>query len=217
MQYFTIVARNANGRARACAMLQATDLDQAAERARQLVGTEHLGFVERNSRFAVRRSSRRETSLLQSYLASCNGAKLAIYLSEDLGSLLWRRGSLLLSFFMMLYLAPDKLRKLYGPTSTAPDDDTTSENGGTGGSGGITQEERDITPGGLAESPSIQEEDTSAAEAGSDGEIDAMASPETGKDEPIDSSNHLSALDDILNGGAEETVRDADVDLGDLL
>lgn len=215
MQYFTIVARKGGSNDRACAMLQAAQLDQAADKARRLINSEHLAFVDRNSRFSVRRSSRRETALLQSYLASCNGARLATYLSEDLDSLLWRRGSLLLSFFMMLYLAPKDLRRRFGPT---PGDQTggTGEGETPGGSsGGVTHEERDVTPGETIDEATAPEGET---EAGMDGEgspTDPLAPDEDTA--PIDSSNHISALDDILNGSQTGSDRDADVDLGDLL
>jgi len=199
MQYFSIIARKADDPARTCAMLQDSTLQGAAEKARHLVLSEALPHVEKNSRFSVRRSSRRETSLLQAFLASGTGDRMSTYLQEDLDSLMSRRNSMLLSFFMALYLDPTGLKRRF--------DASPSGRRGTIGTGSSGS-------GGVALDPELQEAPTEEAAL-----QDGTQTPASIQEAPLDSAmgddesvsaedvvsddNQISALEDIVNGASD--------------
>lgn len=214
MQYFTIVAyigQRAQGRA--CAMISAASLKNAAEKAGHLVRSDHLKFVEHGSKYAIRASSRRETSLLQSYLASCNGAHLETYVAEDLDSLLWRRGSQLLSFFMLLYLAPETLHRRFHINPGG--------GGGTdgGGSGGRALQEGEATSDGNAimeVSVDSSEVDTGEVTTSQDAQGDHLEQDDSQNassdiEQPLDDSSHLEVLEGIM-GSTDDDARSDDDD-----
>lgn len=203
MQYFTIVAKSRNEKSRACAMIEAPDIEAASDRATRLLQGDHLAFVKKGSEYKIRLSSRRETSLLQSYLAACNGAQIETYLNEELNSLLWRRQSLLLSFFMHLYLAPELLRRKFAPVPAG-----SASSGSTAtDSGGLTIKRGD--------SPEVAEK--SETENSKDG-----ISPNTTREHAetaeasVDASSHIETLDSIVSPEGPGTVPEHEIDLGDI-
>ena len=212
MQYFSIVAYVNDGPGRTCAMLPGASLDDAAVKARNIIRAEHLNFVERRARFSVRRSSRRETSLLQSYLASCGRANLESYLKTDIDALMWRRGNLLLSFFMALYLKPEILYRRFSPL---PAGSSHSPPSSTGGSGGRTMEALETETGGSSLESSHPEQSQQTSQTETNTTRDSDAPPEAGAESPIGNDNQLSALDDIVNAPAEGG-DEKEVDLGDI-
>ncbi|MFZ3584227.1 hypothetical protein ACOI1H_18980 [Loktanella sp. DJP18] len=115
-------------------MISATTIEDAAQRAAKLISEGFLSHVELDSKYAIRRSSRRETQLLQDFLNSCNRSDAKIYLQSDFDGLLARRQSLMMSFFMALYLNPDKIRqKIEGTEGAKPKSTSKPTSGGTGG------------------------------------------------------------------------------------
>lgn len=207
MQYFSVIAYVDDKPGRTCAMLQGATLEAAATKARSLIRAEHLNFVERRARFAVRRASRRETSLLQSYLASCGLARLHGYRKEDLDALLWRRGGLLLSFFMALYLKPETLYRRFSPLPAGSSHTASGSGGGSGGKeigSAVQASEVLVAEGGGQATSNLDEPESVQTE-----ELMAESSTEG----LVGDDNQISALEDIVNGPASD---EKEVDLGDI-
>jgi len=192
VKYFSLVAQRGRDKPKTCAMLQASSLEGAARNAKRLISSNALSHVRSGSDFFVRASSRRETSLLQNFLESKTEDVLTTYRKEDLDSLLFRRGSMLLSFFMALYLDPEGMKKRFDANPHRP-----SGVGGSGGSGGVTMEAA------ATHDTSIEDQVTEPAESSEplqDGE--GVMSVVVDGDEPVAGDNQISALEDIVNGGS---------------
>lgn len=210
MKYFTLTAAKGRDKERSCALIDAANIEDAALRARRLKDEGFLSFVKPGSTYAIRASSRRETDLLQKFLNACNGAEARIHLQSDFDGLLARRQSLMLSFFMGLYLAPDKVRTIAngGIATSTPKTTATAPSG----SGGVEQ----------SAAPKDDVLEDSAQEAAVEASEDAvgMDQPEgaalSGEDAPIDNSSQDDMLASILNG-AESPASGGDqpIDLGD--
>lgn len=209
MQFYSLTASRGSLPARTCAMYPAMSLDEAAKYAEILKNSGHLGYVEYGSEYAVRASSRRETDLLQRFLASCNRTATNMHIEQDFDGLLNRRQSLLLTFFMALYLAPEKIRDMVnnpagGVTKATP--------GGTTGGGGAE----------IVNEPPAEVEPIETAPSSTDAKDDATSeiledSPEEA-DAPIDNSSQEGALAALLNSAEANDggkSRDRQVDLGD--
>jgi hypothetical protein len=216
MQFYSLTASRTSGTERTCAMFPAMGLDEAARYAEILKDSGHLGYVEFGSLFAVRASSRRETELLQRFMATCNRTETAMHAEQDFDGLLNRRQSLMLTFFMALYLAPEEITKMVnnpagGITKAAPGGGT----GGNTGSGGIETSSAAPTP---AETAPTEASAATAAGTDSPAAFDDQDDTILTDDAPIDNSNQDSILADLLgspeanDGGAS---RDRDVELGD--
>lgn len=195
MQYFSVISRQDGKRPRTCFMLQDSTMEAAMEKARTLVLSDHLPHVDRRADFSIRRSSRRETSLLQSYLASGTHDRMTTYLQEDLDSLLARRKTMLLSFFIALYLDPDALRARFEPAtpSETPSDTTGSSGGGSGGR--ETQVDHHTSEVGSTSSP-LTEHDGGI-------DLDQDTGGESMDQAPVGDDSQINALDDILNSSVE--------------
>jgi hypothetical protein len=198
MQHFTLVAHKGGESDRACAIFTAVDIKAAARQSNKLRQAAFLGFIDNGSKFAVRASSRRETDILQRFLASCNLTRTDTYKATDLDGLLSRRQDLMLSFFMALYLDPKSLRDRLD----APLPYSTPSSPSGGGSGGTTQVSQELHPD---EAGQKSEENTPIE---SSGDLDA---PE---DEPVDNTSQIDILASIASGDDKET-RDQHIDLGD--
>ncbi len=194
MQYFSIIARFGDDPPKTCAMLQGANLEAAAIKARRLILSDMLPHVRRNSTYSIRRSSRRETSLLQDFLSNGTGDKMSTYLQEDLDSLLSRRNGMLLSFYMALYLDPGRLKSRF---DAKPSGRTTSTSSPSG-TGGVTHE------------PSVMDETTSEAALLS-GEAPSTSPQATEEKSVVNDDNQISALEDIVNGSNEQS--EAEIDL----
>lgn len=194
MQYFSIIARSGNGHGRPCAMLQDSTIEAAAEKARRIIRAEHLNYVEKSAAFSIRKSSRRETALLQNYLASCSGARLSTYLQEDLDGLLGRRNSLLLSFFMALYLDPEKLRARFDPSAPGKPPVSGAASDTSSGSGGIS-----FNPAAAGRASEDQDQDQNSAE--------------NSDEAAVGNDSQISALDHIVNGGDAADPVDVEIEL----
>ena len=197
MQYFSIVSKSDDRAPRTCAMLQDATLQSAALKARQIIESDHLPHVDRRNHFSIRRSSRRETSLLQKFMATGTHDKTATYLPEDLDSLLSRRNSMLLSFFMALYMDPEKLKKRFEPQ--AAEKAAPPSGGGPSGSGGVTMSGSEV--GGAVRSEEVDQ--TQADEATNDStsvDHDPLKNTEV-NEEVVGDDNQIDALEGILNGG----------------
>lgn len=191
MQYFSVISRQDGKRPRTCFMLQDSTMDAAMEKARTLVLSDHLPHVDRRAEFSIRRASRRETSLLQSYLASGTHDRMTTYLQEDLDSLLARRKTMLLSFFIALYLDPDALRARFDPS--APGETAADAPGSSGGgSGGIEIQ---------TDQQASQTETMITPPVENDGgiDLDQDASDDNLDQAPVGDDSQINALDDILN------------------
>lgn len=140
MQFYSMIAKKGSGSERTFFMFQERSLEQAADRARRLLRTFPFDYVEHGGQRFIRVSTRRETSLLQSYLSTLDRGNLHIYLREDLDAFLSRRGELVLSFFMALYFDPKSLKArfplLASQSNQDPDSSATDESP-SGGSGGM--------------------------------------------------------------------------------
>jgi hypothetical protein len=190
MQYFSIIARKEGDVPRTCAMLQSATIEAAAAQARRIVTSNMLPHVDKSSRFSVRRSSRRETTLLQEFLASGTGDKMTTYLQEEIDSLLWRRNGMLLSFFMALYLDPKALKKRFSSSVSGAAPASTTDGSG---SGGVTQNP--------IETSGIQDK---SPEESQQGEAGIPVQPTEGDEGGIsalpDASSQIDVLEDIVNG-----------------
>lgn len=114
---------------------------------------------------------------------------MSTYLQEDLDSLLARRNTLLLSFFMALYLDPVGLKRRFD--TSAPGRKTDS---GSTGSGGITMDPETAAKASEADhSNSLDAVDAHAEIA------ESATSAEVG--DTVSDDSQISALADIVNGG----------------
>lgn len=196
MQYFSIVARSSNDDPRTCAMFQSSTLESAASQARSVVEADILPHVRPESRLSVRRSSRRETALLQAFLASRIHDHMSIYEPKDVDSLLSRRNSMLLSFFMALYLDPDAMKRRFdAPLPIKPG------SSGSGGSGGSATDRSVEQPASIEVGGSPVSDQVPDVQS-----VDATESSDVVSDE-----NQLDALADIVNGAGDQ--RDEEIDL----
>lgn len=195
MQYFSIVSRKGDAPPKTCAMIQDSTLAAAAKKARIFIDSDHLPHVDRSDKFSIRKSSRRETSLLQSFLASTTNDQMSTYLQEDVESLLFRRNSMLLSFFAALYLAPEAVKARYAPNGATRAESRPSPAGCGGGSGGVTMDP-----------------DASWAEAGGK-EVETQEAENIVDDGAVGSDNQIDALDDIINGGGEDIAGNDEIEL----
>lgn len=200
MQYFSLLAHVGDRPGRPCAMLQGATLDRAAEKARHIVRDEGLPFVERTASFTLRRSTRRETELLQRYLASCTGARLALHAEEDLDGLMARRNRLLMSFFAILYLDPHALRRRLDTSAPIPSESGAAD-GGTG-SGGVVhdkEQEQDSPAAQDARAPespvdeSAQVTQEAGVSAAPGHDADSVAAP-------VGAGNQIDVLEGIMSG-----------------
>jgi len=213
MKYFALTARKGADPERACALIDAPTIKDAALRAQRLKEEGFLSYVKHGSTYAVRPASRRETRLLQEFLNSCNRTEAKIHMQGDFDGLLARRQSLMMSFFMGLYLAPDKLKlKITGDSAPSPSAKPSSPNG----SGGVQMETAQVEPGAQEEaqasSPGIEQQassgepDVGGQEAGGD------TDEPVGNDAQEDVLASILGSDEANDGGAG---RDVDIDLGD--
>eukprot|EP00919_Chromeraceae_sp_WS-2016_P021372 GHVR01050475.1.p1 GENE.GHVR01050475.1~~GHVR01050475.1.p1 ORF type:complete len:214 (+),score=36.21 GHVR01050475.1:401-1042(+) len=209
MKYFTLTAVKGNDPERGCALIDAPNIKDAAIRARRLRDAGFLSYVKQGSTYAIRPSSRRETDLLQKFLNACNRTETKIHLQSDFDGLLARRQSLLLSFFMGLYLAPDKLKRMAnGGIDDAKDRPVASTPSGSGGveqaaSQEMSADEAEASPP-AAEQDAVSNQSEAAVEQKSSG------------DDPIDNSNQDDMLASILNGSSDtNSGGDHAIDLGD--
>lgn len=209
MEYFSLTARKGVALERTCVMVNATNIDDAALRATKLRDSGFLSFVEAGSTYAVRRSSRKETQLLQKFMNSCNRTEAKIHLQSDFDGLLARRQSLMMSFFMALYLAPDKIRQKIEGTEGSSPKPTTSPSGSGGSEQDASSSDKAIAAPEDQASSDIQNDSLN---------LDAEASEHgTMGDDAIDASAQDDALAAIL-GSAEANnggTKDHSVDLGD--
>jgi len=177
-------------------MIQDSSLSGAAEKARILIRSDHLAHVDRRNQFSVRKSSRRETSLLQSFMSSATRDHVSTYLKEDMDSLLFRRNSMLLSFFAALYLDPEAIRRRFEPHPSGRAG-ATAPNGSSTGSGGTVMDGSGTTRA----TPQINGAGTS--------EIRTLSDLDHAPD-VVGSGNQIDALEDILNGETEDARHDSD-------
>lgn len=213
MKYFALTARKGTDPERACALIDAPTIKDAALRAQRLKEEGFLSYVKHGSTYAIRPASRRETKLLQEFLNSCNRTEAKIHMQGDFDGLLARRQSLMMSFFMGLYLAPDKLKlKITGdsapPSSTAPN--------APSGSGGVQMDTSAIEAGGQEEAKASSTHEDSQSSS-SKPTVESQEAEGHG-DEPVGNDAQEDVLASILgsdeanDGGAG---RDVDIDLGD--
>lgn len=193
MQYFSLISRSDRGTPRICAMLRAPTLEDAARKAASLLSSHFLQHIDTRAEFSIRQSSRRETNLLQAFLASATGDQLRTYGGPEFDGLLSRRSSLLLSFFIAMYLDPVALKNRYAPSTPAhatprPDD----PNSGSGTAVEIP------VPVSLPEQETIESN-----------EVDPSQSDAA--DEPLSPAGAVNALEDIMSPGAN--VEDLSFDL----
>ena len=176
MQYFSLVAEEPGRRPRPCAMVAAPTSQDAERQARALREEGHLAFVGPRASFSLRRSSRRETELLQSFMHSCNRVDPTTHLPVDLDGLLARRSELHVAFFAALYLAPGRLSDRLPPSgrSEAPRP--------SGASGGAEPDRSEP-----AASPAVSPTETSEAKPASA----ASEGAGQGKAEDDDPGRHL--------------------------
>jgi hypothetical protein len=207
MQYFSIVARKNDSHPRTCAMIQDATLQGAATKARTIIESRHLPHIDRNSHFSIRKSSRRETSLLQSFLATKTGDNISTYLPEDFDSLMSRRKTMLLSFFMALYIDPDSLKKRFSPQNAGR-----ASNPNPSGSGGTTMDASEASIA-VDEASTTNEADESSS--GSQIEDQSVETGDASSEavEVVGDDNQLDALADIVNGGGSSDVGDDEIDL----
>jgi len=209
MQYFALTAVKGKERERSCALIDAPTIEDAAARARRLKDDGFLSFVKPGSTYAIRAASRRETQLLQKFLQACNRADARIHMQSDFDGLLARRQSLLLSFFMGMYLAPEKIRQIAdGGSASTPRPLGATNASGSGGvemSSEASLETEPTQEQGAPEGGTQQDTDQA------DEEVEAEAS-----DEPIDASSQNDMLASILNDPSSPTSGgDLSIDLGD--
>ena len=212
MQYFSLVARNGRDRPRTCAMIRDITMEGARDKARTLLDSDHLAHVDRRDDFSIRRASRRETSLLQRYLSSKTSDHLSTYLQEDLDSLLSRRNSMVLSFFMALYFDQVALKRRLDGMSGPGSDPTPSPSGGegSGGSGG-----RGTEQGVQEEEATQQDPDQSAGEATAEGEEMPVYDDQEAEEGAVGDGNQFDALAEIVSGGGDDqaSTQDDEIDI----
>lgn len=216
MKYFALTARKGTDPERACALIDAPTIKDAALRAQRLKEEGFLSYVKHGSTYAIRPASRRETKLLQEFLNSCNRTEAKIHMQGDFDGLLARRQSLMMSFFMGLYLAPDKLKLKITGDSTPPS--STSPNAPSG-SGGVQMDTSTIEAGGQEEAQvSSSHADSQTSSSNPKVESQEAEEAEGHADEPVGNDAQEDVLASILgsdeanDGGAG---RDVDIDLGD--
>jgi hypothetical protein len=208
MKYFALIAKKGDRRERPCALIDASTIEDAAVRARRLRDEGFLSYVEAGSTYSIRAASRWETQLLQRFLNACNRADDKIHMQSDFDGLLARRQSLLLSFFMGLYLAPDRVRQVADGSqsqATPPSAPKPTGSGGVEQEGQSAADALDASPVDHSASPSPQ---SSSAVT----ETDAAEDVSTG---PIDNSSQHDALAAILDTTNNTDTQDRSVDLGD--
>lgn len=214
MKYFALTARKGTEPDRACALIDAPTIEDAALRAQRLKDEGFLSYVQHGSVYAIRPASRRETKLLQEFLNSCNRTEARIHMQGDFDGLLARRQSLMMSFFMALYLAPEKLKvKITGDAKPA----SAASPPGPSGSGGVQQDPAAAAGSEKSEAAPEQEAASSSENADkaheepdtSEGEAD---SDPIGNQAQEDMLASLLGSDEANDGGAG---RDVDIDLGD--
>jgi hypothetical protein len=196
MKQYSLTAQIGRGPPRTCAILPAATYEDARRSAQSLIESGRLSFVEYGSKYEVRPATRRETSLMQSFMASKSRARTDLHVGADFDGLLARRQDLITSFFLSLYIDPDGSRG----TRSEPPASRPSTPAGTTGSGGV---ETDPTEASTQEAEEV--------------EAEAPESPQEQEAEgAIDSSSQEDALAAILNSGeANDPGEDTSVDLGD--
>ena len=200
MKYFALTAAKGQDPERSCALIDAPNLKDAALRAQRLRDEGFLSFVKPGSTYHIRSASRRETDLLQRFLSACGGAETKIHMQGDFDNLLSRRQSLLHSFFIGLYLAPDKIKKIANGNSS--EGDTPPDTYATGGSGGVEN------------SPPSSQTKTGSAEQSNPATGTNMI--DTQQERKTDSeSTQQTTLAALLSGSGDSSQDDHHVDLGD--
>jgi len=213
MKYFALTARKGADPERACALIDAPTLKDAALRAQRLKEEGFLSYVKHGSTYAIRPASRRETKLLQEFLNSCNRTEAKIHMQGDFDGLLARRQSLMMSFFMGLYLAPDKLKlKITGDSAPSPSSTPSSP----GGSGGVQMDTAEVEAGGRegdqTSSPLAEPQEPSAEAKVESHEAEGAVDEPVGNDAQEDVLASILGSEEANDGGAG---RDVDIDLGD--
>lgn len=212
MKYFALTARKGTEPERSCALIDAPTIEDAALRAQRLKEEGFLSYVQHGSTYAIRPASRRETKLLQEFLNSCNRTEAKIHMQGDFDGLLARRQSLMMSFFMGLYLAPEKLRVKItgeGPKSSA------SSSSAPGGSGGIQQDpagKTTTTPQAEASSPTTEKSTSQGSPEAPTPDNDEGSEAPIGNQAQEDMLASILGSEEANDGGAG---RDVDIDLGD--
>ena len=107
MFYYTMTATSPDQNPRFCAMFEAASPTQAVQKAKAYHSENMLLHVDPKSTFAIRRSSRKEISLFETYMNSCQIPDLNQCLQSDIDTIIARRNTLLLGFFVALYINPD--------------------------------------------------------------------------------------------------------------
>ncbi len=199
MKQYSLTAHVGKQAPRTCAILPAATYEDARRSAQTLIESGRLSFVDYGSKYEVRPATRRETSLMQSFMASKARVRTDIHAGADFDGLLARRQDLITSFFLSLYLDPDGSKGTRGE-APAPRPATVPAPSGSGGT------ETEVSQ---AAAEGIQEAVESAA---SEPETDEGVVEEAA----IDSSSQEDALAAILNSGeANDQGDDTAVDLGD--
>lgn len=194
MQYFSLISRSDRETPRICAMLRAPTLEDAAGKAAALLSTQFLQHIDIGAEFSIRQSSRRETNLLQAFLASATGDQLRTYAGPEFDGLLNRRSSLLLSFFIAMYLDPVALKNRYAPSTpahTTPRPDDPNSGSGT-----------------AVEIPvplPAQEQETPGTDPSESSQSDVA-------EEPVSPASAVSALEDIMSPDTGMTDMSFDLD-----
>tara|TARA_Y100000815_G_C13345700_1_gene501974 strand:+ start:4420 stop:5067 length:648 start_codon:yes stop_codon:yes gene_type:complete len=197
MAFYALLASSPKSqRWRTCAIFPAGGVAQAALQARALRDSNSLGFVPHPSKFRMRPATRRELSLLSSYMSSVNNSTLPTFKEEDLDGLLYRRKKLMTSFFMGLFLQPEVMKERYGGGGSSGGNALSTRKGGSG-SGGVEAEhsgvEQEASVAEVHEAP--PEDSTVEADAGGFG---------NGDDAPITDSSRQNAALAALEGDLAE-------------
>ncbi len=205
MKQYSLTAQIGRRPPRTCAILPAPTFEDAQRIAQGIIDSGRLSFVEYGSKYEVRPATRRETSLMQSFLSSKARVRTDIHVGADFDGLLARRQDLITSFFLSLYLDPDGSK---GTRDEAPIKRPESAPAPSG-SGGVEQEVS------LADKEGFEDEVQDAPKEEAVQETGATET-EVQEDAAIDSSSQEDALAAILNSGeANDSGEDASVDLGD--